>query len=178
MKAFLSQLPVVGIENILKSALILILTQACTTSDPQPAALPGNISTIAGIAGEFDYSGDSGPAIAANLGYLTGIAADLSGNIYVVDGAANVIRRIDASTGTITTLAGTFLGFNVIDPTPSKGDGGPATDAHLNVPLGVATDATGNVYIADGGNNIVRKVAAATGVITTIAGQSSALTRL
>jgi NHL repeat len=143
---------------------------ACTESDPTSTE-PGNISTIAGIAGEFDYNGDGGPATSANLGFTTGIALDHSGNIYFVDGAANVIRKIDRTSGVISTVAGTFLGFNVIDPTPSKGDGGPATEAHLNVPYGVAVDASNNIYIADSGNGVIRKVDASTGIISTFAGK-------
>jgi len=151
----------------------LLLMLACTGSDPHPDLVPGNIHTIAGVAGEFDYNGDGGPAITANLGYLTGITVDADGNIYFSDGAANVIRKIDISTGTISTIAGTFLGFNVVDPTPFHGDGGAGTSAHLNVPLGVAVDITGNVYIADAGNNVIRKVTVSTGIIDAIAGQAT-----
>ena len=174
MKTITSQQTGIARTTVLKATLfaVSVLIQACTGSDPEPATTPGNIITIAGIANDFDYNGDGGPATAANLGYVTGIAVDVQGNIYFVDGAANVIRKIDASTETITTIAGTFLGFNVNDPTPYFGDGGPATAAHLNVPLGVAADVSGNVYIADGGNNIVRKVTSSTGVITTIAGKA------
>jgi len=152
---------------------VLVLTLSCNGSDPQPDITEGNIATIAGVAGDFDCTGDGGLATQANLGFLTDITVDVPGNIYFVDGAANVIRKIDATTGTITTIAGTFLGFNVIDPTPRAGDGGPATSAHLNVPYGVAVDASGNVFIADAGNNVVRKITASTGVITRIAGKAN-----
>jgi sugar lactone lactonase YvrE len=147
---------------------------ACCESDPEPSVDAGNITTIAGIAGEFDYEGDGGPALSANLGFITGINLDQSGNIYFVDGAANVVRKIDRTSGVITTVAGKFLGFNIIDPTPSKGDGGPATGAHLNTPYGVAVDAAGNIYISDTGNNVVRKVTASTGIIATVAGNPNA----
>jgi len=159
-------------RRLLKTALpvAFLSVLACSESDPEPSVVPGNITTIAGIAGDFDYDGDGGPALSANLGFITGITVDQSGNIYFVDGAANVVRKIDRTSGTISTVAGTFLGFNVNDPTPSKGDGGPAIEAHLRVPYGVAVDAAGNVYISDTGNNIVRKVTASTGIITTIAG--------
>lgn len=145
---------------------------ACDGSDPEPSVEAGNITTIAGIAGAFDYKGDGGPALSANLGFITGIAVDKSDNIYFVDGAANVVRKIERSTGKISTVAGTFLGFNVVDPTPFKGDGGPATEAHLNVPYGVAVDGDGNIYITDNGNSVVRKVTASTGKISTIAGKA------
>lgn len=159
----------------LKAAFLCSLILGCTGSDPQPDLQPGNIRTIAGIAGEFDYRGDGGPAIAANLGYINGIAVDVAGNIYFADAAANVIRKIDSSSGTISTIAGTFLGFNVVDPNPSAGDGGLATAAHLNVPLGVAVDMAGNVYVADAGNNIIRKITMSTGIITTVAGKAPGL---
>lgn len=148
---------------------------ACSESDPEPAVEPGNITTIAGKAGEFDYYGDGGPALSARLGFINGICVDQAGNIYFADGAANVIRKVDRTSGVITTVAGTFLGFNVNDPTPHEGDGGPATDAHLNVPYGVAVDAAGNIYITDNGNNIVRKITKSTGIISTIAGKPGIL---
>ena len=158
---FLKAMLVIGFLSIL----------ACSESDPEPSVDPGNITTIAGIAGEFDYDGDGGPALSAKLGFINGICVDQSGNIYFVDGAANVVRKVDRSSGIISTVAGKFLGFNVIDPTPFKGDGGPATEAHLNVPYGVAVDASGNIYITDNGNSVVRKVTVSTGKISTIAGK-------
>jgi len=149
----------------------ILFVLSCTGSDPAPSLEPGNITTIAGVAGQFDYKGDGGLATSANLGFITGITLDNTGNIYFVDGAANVVRKIDRSTGIISTVAGTFLGFNVVDPMPAKGDGGPATEAHLNVPYGVAADASGNIYITDNGNSIVRKVDVTTGLINRIAGK-------
>ena len=156
-------------------AVGLLSLLACSESDPEPSVAPGNITTIAGIAGEFDYEGDGGPALSAKLGFINGICVDQAGNIYFVDGAANVVRKVDRSSGVITTVAGTFLGFNVNDPTPFKGDGGPATEAHLNVPYGVAVDVAGNIYITDNGNSVVRKVTISTGKISTIAGKPGIL---
>jgi streptogramin lyase len=160
-------------KKFLKTMLLigLLFVAGCSESDPEPSVEPGNITTIAGIAGEFDYDGDGGPALSAKLGFINGISVDQSGNIYFVDGAANVVRKVNRSSGVITTVAGTFLGFNVSDPTPFKGDGGPATEAHLNVPYGVAIDASGNIYITDNGNSVVRKVTVSTGKISTIAGK-------
>jgi trimeric autotransporter adhesin len=160
-------------QRFLKLVLFIgfFFVVACSESDLEPSVDPGNITTMAGIAGEFDYDGDGGPALSANLGFITGISVDQSGNIYFVDGAANVVRKVDRSSGIISTVAGTFLGFNVVDPTPFKGDGGPATEAHLNVPYGVAVDAVGNIYITDNGNSVVRKVTISTGKISTIAGK-------
>ncbi len=112
----------------------------------------GIITTIAGN-GKPGYSGDGGPATDAQINNLQGIAADKDGNVYITDAADNVIRRIDVN-GMISTFAGnSHRGY--------KGDNGPATDAQLNQPIDVAADDAGNVYIADAGNHVVRKVAAA-----------------
>ena len=130
----------------------------------------GNIATIAGTGGQFDYSGDGDVAIQAKLGYVTGIASDADGNLYVTDGAANVIRKISRNDGKIETIAGTFLGFNVVDPSPHGGDDGSAAKAHLNVPFGIATAASGDIYIADAGNQVIRRIDASTGKISVYAG--------
>ena len=84
------------------------------------------------------------------------MAVDGAGNLYIADSANQRIRRVDATTGTISTIAG--MGY-----WDYGGDGGPATQAHLRHPRGVAVDGDGNVYIADTDNNRIRKVDAATG---------------
>ena len=117
----------------------------------------GTITTIAGT-GESGDGGDGGPAIQATLYYPRGVAVDSTGNLYIADTRNNRIRKID-STGTITTIAGTGFG----------GDGGPANQASISSPRGVAVDGGGNLYIADTENNRIRKVDS-TGTITTIAG--------
>ena len=121
----------------------------------------GVITTFAGT-GQPGFSGDRGPAVQARLSSPTGVAVDGSGNVYIADTGLNSrIRKVDAA-GTITTFAGTGMeGY--------RGDGGPAVQAQLHYPSGVAADAAGNVYIADTGHGRVRKVDAA-GIITTIAG--------
>jgi sugar lactone lactonase YvrE len=92
---------------------------------------------------------------------------DRAGNLYFSDTFNNRIRRVDAKTGVITTIAGNGdKGFS--------GDGGPATDAALNEPYGVVVDRDGNLYIADRLNRRVRRVSAKTGVITTLAGTGDA----
>ena len=149
--------------------LCVLLCQACKKDDLKTAQLPGNIETIAG-SGHFGFSGDGGAATSANFGWLTGVSVAGAGDIYLSDGSSNVIRKVTASTGNISTIAGIFLGTNVVDLTPYAGDGGPATGAHLNIPLSVAVASSGNVYIADAGNNVVRKITASTGNITTFAG--------
>jgi sugar lactone lactonase YvrE len=127
---------------------------------PQAALTPGIITTIAGN-GTQGFSGDGGPATEAEL-YNPGYTAlDPVGNLYITDGNNLRVRKVDLN-GIITTVAGNGVaGFS--------GDGGPATSAKLNFPAGVALDAAGNLYIADGGNNRIRKVDL-NGIITTFAG--------
>jgi uncharacterized protein (TIGR03437 family) len=124
----------------------------------------GNATRIAGN-GQSGYSGDRGAATSAQLEYPDGIAVDSAGNVYVSDITANVVRVI-APTGTISTYAG--------QGTPGyTGDGGPATQAQLSAPMGLALDSAGDLYIADSGNNAVRKVLKS-GVIVTAAGNGTA----
>ena len=126
------------------------------------AAATGIITTVAG-SGAYDFSGDGGLATAASLRGALDVAVDGVGNLYIADYANNRIRMVTASTGVISTLAGT--GDEVI-----IGDGGPATAASLLYPYSVAADADGNVIIADTSHHRIRLVTAATGVITTVAG--------
>jgi sugar lactone lactonase YvrE len=122
----------------------------------------GTLSTVAGNGSE-DFEGDGGPAVDAALSAPEGLALDASGNLYIADSSNHRIRKVEASTGVITTVAGNgFYGF--------AGDTGPAISAKLNNPSGVAVDASGNLYIADSSNHRIRKVDASTGVITTVAG--------
>jgi gliding motility-associated-like protein len=120
----------------------------------------GILSTIAGT-GVPGYSGDGGPATAAQLKNPYGVAFDNAGNIYVPDPGNNRIRKIDAG-GIITTVAGNGT-------TGYSGDGGPATNAEFFGAWQVLFDATGNMYIDDAANNCVRKVDN-TGTISTYAG--------
>jgi sugar lactone lactonase YvrE len=121
----------------------------------------GTITTVAGN-GIGGFSGDGGPATSASLDGPYGAAVDAAGNVYIADWQNNRIRKV--SGGTITTVAGNGnQGFS--------GDGGPATSASLNQPQGVAVDSVGNLYIADSGNERIRKVSG--GTITTVAGSGS-----
>lgn len=125
----------------------------------------GTITTIAGISGVQGFSGDGGLATAATLGRAVALALDASGNLYIVDSVNQRVRRI-AANGIITTIAGN-------GNSAYAGDGGLATLASFSFPLGVAVDGSGNVYVADAGNNRVRKISAA-GVISTVAGNGQA----
>ncbi len=98
---------------------------------------------------------------------LLGQALDSAGNLYIADSGNSVVRKVDAHTQIITTVAGNN-GWDY------KGDGGPATSAALNYPWGLALDPTGNLYIADANNNVVRKVDAVDGTISTVAGGNNA----
>jgi sugar lactone lactonase YvrE len=132
------------------------------------SASTGLISTYAGTL-EGGYGGDNGPATSALLYNPFGVAVDTSGNLYIADSGNNVVRKVD-SAGIITTFAGNGYGAGPERECGFSGDNGPADKAELCYPAGVAVDAAGDVYIADSGNYAVRKVAAGTGVITTVAG--------
>ncbi len=122
----------------------------------------GAISTIAGTGGGTRF-GDGGSAAGAALLNTVDVAVDSMGNLYIADAGNNCIREV--SDGIITTFAGNGrAGFS--------GDGGPAVNASLNFPAGIAVDAAGNVYIADARNSRVRKVSG--GIITTVAGNGKA----
>ena len=124
----------------------------------------GLISRFAGT-GEDGESGDGGPAIEAELCYPAGVATDTAGNVYVADRWNHRVRRIDTE-GTIATVAGT-------GSPGGNGDGGPAIEAQLAYPVAVATDPSGNLYIAEGGSHRIRKVNV-DGVITRFAGTGRA----
>ncbi len=120
----------------------------------------GSITTYAG-SGSPQFQGDGGPAIEAGFYQPAGLALDNQGNLYLA--SDNRVRRIDAATQIITTVVGT--GRN-----RSNGDGGPAAEAALAEPVGVAVDGGGNLFIVENGSGRIRKVDAASGIITTVAG--------
>jgi streptogramin lyase len=118
----------------------------------------GHFVTFAGN-GKVGYKGDGGSADHAEMTEPTGVAIDNSGNVYIADGGNNVIRRVDAGTGIITTVAGDFAADQAIGGLGGfSGDGGPATLAQLNSPEGVALDSAGDLFIADTFNNAIREV--------------------
>ena len=124
------------------------------------------ISTVAGN-GEAGYAGDGGPAAAAALNNLFDVAFDAAGNLVFTDTFNHCIRRIDARSGRIETVAGAGeAGYS--------GDGGPAAEACFNQPYGIAIDRDGAIYVADRHNAAVRRIDAATGTVTTFAGNGEA----
>jgi sugar lactone lactonase YvrE len=133
----------------------------------------GDITTIAGgKSGSLNgcgYSGDGGPAVDAQFSANNGVALDSSNNIYIADYNNCAIRKITASTGDVSTIAGVkALGCGY------SGDGGPANQAQIRNPQQVAVDGAGNVYFADEYNQQIREIVARTGYIETVAGDQSA----
>ena len=122
--------------------------------------------TIVAVTGAPGFAGDGDLATSAELNNPSAVTVDGLGDVYIADARNDRVRRIDATTGRITTVAGGGL-FTL-------GDSGPATQALLRTPTGVAVDGLGNLYIADSGDARVRRVDAITFTITTIAGNGSA----
>jgi hypothetical protein len=126
----------------------------------------GTITTIAGN-GKAGYAGDNGPGSAAELNDPSGVAVDALGDVYIADTSNNVIRRVQGPTttgtgetlGEITTIAGNYADDQAANGQGGhSGDGGPAIDAQLYAPEGVAVDDAGDLFIADTFNNAVREV--------------------
>jgi uncharacterized protein (TIGR03437 family) len=160
----------IALAFLMMSGAAVAQTYVISTS----GALPGGLAlsaagasggspivyTLAGT-GVAGYSGDGGPATAAQVNFPIGMCLDSAGNLYFADYRNHRVRKVTPA-GVITTVAGTGVaGFS--------GDGGPATSAQLDYPYGVTVDSAGNVYIADSDNNRVRRVSPA-GIVTTVAG--------
>lgn len=121
------------------------------------------ITTIAGTPQSCGYSGDGGKATAGQLYYPAGVAVDASGNLFIGDDSNCVVRRVILSSDVISTYAGNHsCGYS--------GDGGAATSAQLNSVSGVGTDSSGNLFVADSGNCVIREVVRSTQKINTVAG--------
>jgi sugar lactone lactonase YvrE len=144
--------------------MVVTLTVILTGCSSTPASVSyGTLSTVAGI-GKIGFSGDGASATAAQLLDPTCVALDPASNLYIGDIANDDVRKVAATTGIITTYAGTtkVAGYS--------GDNGPANAAQMSGPTACATDSSGNLYLADDANNVIRKVSLSSGIITTIAG--------
>ncbi len=127
----------------------------------------GTVSTVVGT-GSMGYSGDGGSALNATLNAPSSVALDAVGNIYIADTNNSVVRKVDAVTGNISTVAGN--GQSCYPTTSACGDGGLATGANISYPIAITLDSNGNLYISDYFAHRVRKVTASTGLISTVAG--------
>jgi sugar lactone lactonase YvrE len=125
----------------------------------------GVITTVAGDGVER-FAGDGGLAIAASIDSPNGLAVDAAGNLYIADTHNGRVREVIAASGVISTVAGSGA------EQAFGGDGGVGTAATLALPRGLTIDAAGNIYVADSGNNRVRRISAA-GTIATVAGQGT-----
>ncbi|MEE9295517.1 MAG: hypothetical protein V3W34_11220, partial [Phycisphaerae bacterium] len=122
------------------------------------------IETIAGT-GAAGFSGDGGPATAAQINAPEHVAVDSAGDVFIGDTMNHRIRKIDVGTGDISTYGGTGTAAY-------SGDGGPASSAAMNEPRGLFVDGSGDLFLADSQNHVIRKIASATGVITVVAGRN------
>src|SRR5579883_1383421 len=123
----------------------------------------GTLDVVAGIPGSSGSSPDGILAVNAKLSGPFALAFDAAGNLYIAEYYGHRVRKVSVTTGILTTVAGSGApGYS--------GDSGPATSATLDYPDGIAFDRAGNLYIADSGNYAIRKVTAASGLISTIAG--------
>lgn len=156
-------LPVARMATITVGNKRVVFVQAAAdgTLSPWGPQTAGSIRSIAGN-GTDGFGGDGGPATQAQFGFPGAVAVDGSANLYIADPENHRVRKVNALTGVITTIAGTGIAGN--------SNGGAATAAQLFSPNGVAVDAAGNVYIADTGNNRICRVVAANGTIETVAG--------
>src|SRR5204863_9566402 len=139
-------------------------------ADQEHLPMAEYVITTAVGTGEKGFAGDGGPAGKALLNGPFDVAFDAAGNLYFSDTFNHRIRRVDARTGVIATVAGSGQGGY-------DGDGGPPIEAALNEPYGILLDRAGNLYIADRLNRRVRRVDAASGTITTVAGTGEAVHR-
>jgi uncharacterized protein (TIGR03437 family) len=142
-------------------ALALCLPAPCGAQTP----LTYTISTVAGN-GTAGYTGNGGAATSAEFNTCSSVAVDAGGNLYIADFQNNVVRKVSTS-GIVTVYAGNGTAPATIQ---AAGDGGPATSAEFSYPQGVALDSAGNLYITDTQDSVVRKVTAATGIVSLVAG--------
>ena len=155
------------------SAIRVVNTRAAAIKIAGVTIQPGDIETVAGTGGTAcadsnEGCGDGGAATSAELKFPGGIALDSTGDIYVADSDNNAIREVNATTGIIQTVAGTLgqRGYS--------GDNGAPTSAQLNTPANVVLDSSGNLFIADSQNSVIREVVAVGDIIVTVAGTNTA----
>jgi sugar lactone lactonase YvrE len=152
-------------RGIVLSVFVVLALMAFFSAASHPAAdeapKPGTLLTVAGI-GKKGFAGDGGPATQAMLNNPYGLAFDAAGTLFIADRLNNRVRKVSPE-GIITTVTGSG------PKTPQEADGGPALDAKLTAPEDVAVDGSGNLFIADSGQQRVRKVSP-DGIITTVAG--------
>jgi sugar lactone lactonase YvrE len=157
-----------GIINVLAGTLAASTTVCTTALDKYGDNCPAN-----------DGKGNAAGLYTYLTGTMRGIAVGANGDVYIADYSNGLIHKVSASTGKMTLVAGDVAGYATGTSTSKTsstkggytGDGGLATNAQLYAPRGVGVDAAGNIYIADSSNNVVRKVTASTGIITTIVGK-------
>jgi sugar lactone lactonase YvrE len=141
---------------------------------------PGNVRTVAGVYRAWTSTKDGIPATFANVNQPSSVTLDGAGNMYIADSAHNKIRMVCGASATITIAGTTCGGAGIISTVAGTeipaytGDGGAASAATLDIPGGVAIDGAGNLYIADTDNNVIRKITASTGIITTVVGNGTA----
>jgi trimeric autotransporter adhesin len=163
VQSFTAQKYILRSVLIFTSILLMALVVGCGSSSSSPTSSGTTINAMAGT-GTAGYTGNGAAAASAELNFPAGVALDASGNLYIADANNNVVRKVTTA-GTISTIAGNgTAGYT--------GNGGAATNAELNGPYGVVLDASGNLYIADTNNNVIRKVTTA-GTISTVAGTGS-----
>jgi RHS repeat-associated protein len=163
----------------LDGSLNMYIPDTNNNREREVSANTADISEVAGDGQTLASMGDGGPAIDGELFHPAGQAEDASGNIYIADQDNNRIQEIAAAShtqwgtamtaGDVYTIAGSKYGLGGY-----SGDSGPASSALLSAPAGIAVDAAGDVFIADQGNNRIREINAATGNISTIAGNGTA----
>jgi len=153
----------VVIENTAGNRVLGSTLLIATATGSLSVLVPGEINTVAGTVADWIYQGDGVAATDAPIYLPRGVAVDAAGNLFLADASNNRVRRVDAQTGLISTVAGNgTAGYS--------GDSGPATVAEINNPGGLVLDGAGNLYFVDSNNFAIRRVDAVSGIITTVAG--------
>jgi len=170
---FLDKNGTIYIADVLNHAIRVVNPSANAVTIAGVTIQPGAIATVAGdgtaCSSSTSACGDGGLATGAQLNNPSGVTVDGSGNIYIADSSDNRVREVNAGTGVIQTVAGTGTACSG----NSCGDAGPATSATLNFPVGVQVDGSGNLFIGDSKDAVVREVTASNGYIRTVAGNYS-----